>query len=124
MKENDNLEETWKMIQEKYPLVHFTGSSRLYTMVRRMQAEKKYGIPVELRSGFAVSVKTGKNANPANTNMPWGKGDTPVADILKLVQKNKWPIYFDIELEYPVPAASDAQKEVVKCVQFCEKILV
>ena len=63
MKENDNLEETWKMIQEKYPLVMFTGSSRLYTMVRRMQAEKKYGIPVELRSGFAVSVKTGKHAN-------------------------------------------------------------
>lgn len=63
MNENDNLKEIWEMIQEKYPLVHFTGSSRLYTMVRRMQAEKKYGIPIELRSGFAVSVKTGKHAN-------------------------------------------------------------
>lgn len=63
MKENDNLKETWEMIQEKYPLVMFTGSSRLYTMVRRMQAEKKYGIPIELRSGFAVSAKTGKHAN-------------------------------------------------------------
>lgn len=68
--------------------------------------------------------KTGKNGNPANTNMPWGKGDTPVADILKLVQKNKWPIYFDIELEYPVPEDSDAQKEVIKCVEYCRKILV
>jgi len=68
--------------------------------------------------------KTGKNGNPANTNMPWGKGDTPIADILKLVQKNKWPIYFDIELEYSVPENSDAQKEVIKCVEFCKNILV
>lgn len=68
--------------------------------------------------------KTGKNSNPANTNMPWGKGETPIADILKLVQKNKWPIYFDIELEYPVPADSDAQKEVIKCVEYCRDILV
>jgi len=67
--------------------------------------------------------KTGKTGNPANTNMPWGAGDTPVADILKLVQKNKWPVYFDIELEYPVPENSDAQKEVIKCVEYCRKIL-
>lgn len=67
--------------------------------------------------------KTGKNGNPPNTNMPWGKGDTPVADMLKLVQKNKWPIYFDIELEYPVPEDSDAQKEVIKCVEYSKKIL-
>ncbi|MBW6471757.1 MAG: hypothetical protein K0B14_01430 [Anaerolineaceae bacterium] len=63
MSENDNLEEIWNMIQKEYPLVMFTGSSRLYTMVRRMQAEKKNNIPCELRSGFAVSVKSGKHAN-------------------------------------------------------------
>jgi len=68
--------------------------------------------------------KTGKNGNPPNTNMPWGKGDTPIADMLKLVQKNKWPIYFDIELEYPVPEGSNAQEEVKKCVQYCKNILV
>lgn len=68
--------------------------------------------------------KTGKNGNPPNTNMPWGKGDTPIADMLKLVQKNKWPIVFDIELEYPVPEGSDAEEEVKKCVQYCKNILV
>jgi sugar phosphate isomerase/epimerase len=67
--------------------------------------------------------KTGKSSKPANTNMPWGKGETPVADILKLLQKNKWPIYCDIELEYPIPADSDAQKEVIKCVDYCRNIL-
>lgn len=68
--------------------------------------------------------KTGKNASPANTNMPWGEGDTPIADILKLIQSNKWPIYCDIELEYPVPENSDAQKEIIKCVEYCKNILV
>ncbi len=52
------------------------------------------------------------------------KRQTPIAEMLKLVQVNKLPIYFDIELEYPVPDDSDAQKEVIKCVEYCKKILV
>ncbi len=68
--------------------------------------------------------KTGKNGNPPNTNMPWGQGDTPIADMLKLVQDKNWPIYFDIELEYPVPEDSTAQQEVKKCVEYCKNILV
>ncbi len=67
--------------------------------------------------------KTGPNSQPANTNTPWGEGETPIADTLKLIQKNKWPIYCDIELEYNIPEGSDAQKEVVKCVQYCKNIL-
>ncbi len=68
--------------------------------------------------------KTGPKGNPPNTNMEWGKGETPIADILLLVKKNKWPINMDIELEYPVPAGSDAVEEVKKCVDFCRKILL
>jgi sugar phosphate isomerase/epimerase len=67
--------------------------------------------------------KTGPKSSPANTNMPWGKGETPIADILLLIKKNKWPIYADIELEYPVPENSDAIAEVRKCVEFCKNIL-
>ena len=68
--------------------------------------------------------KTGKDSEPANTNMPWGVGETPLGDILKLIQKNKWPIYCDIELEYPVPDDSDAVIETTKCVEYCREILV
>ncbi|MEN8116525.1 MAG: sugar phosphate isomerase/epimerase [Bacteroidota bacterium] len=68
--------------------------------------------------------KTGKDSEPANTNRPWGEGETPIADILNLVKKNKWPIYCDIELEYQIPEDSDAQKEIVKCVEYCKNILV
>ena len=67
--------------------------------------------------------KTGKKSEPANTNRPWGEGDTPIADILNLIKENKWPIYCDVELEYPVPENSDAQKEIIKCVEYCKNIL-
>jgi sugar phosphate isomerase/epimerase len=57
-------------------------------------------------------------------NMPWGQGDTPIAEVLQLVKKNGWDIYPDIELEYEVPEGSDAVKEVQKCVEYCKRALV
>jgi len=75
---------------------------------------------------FSVHMKdkTGPKSTPPNTNMEWGKGETPIADVLLLIKKQKWPIHVDIELEYPVPEGSDAVKETKKCVEFMRKILV
>ena len=75
---------------------------------------------------FSVHLKdkTGKFSEPANTNQPWGEGETPLADILVLIRDNKWPIHCDIELEYEVPEGSDAVKEVTKCVEYCRNILL
>jgi len=56
-------------------------------------------------------------------NLPWGQGQTPIKEVLQLLKKEKWPIYADIELEYKVPAGSDAVKEVAKCVQYCKEAL-
>jgi sugar phosphate isomerase/epimerase len=71
-----------------------------------------------------IKDKTGPKGNPPNTNMSFGKGETPIADILLLIKKNKWPINVDIELEYPVPEGSDAVAEVRKCVEYLKAILV
>lgn len=68
--------------------------------------------------------KTGPKAANPDKNQPFGQGETPVVDILRLVQKNRWPIACDIELEYNVPAGSDAVKEVIKCVTYCREALV
>lgn len=68
--------------------------------------------------------KTAKDANPADTNKPWGEGDTPLEDILKLIQENDWDIYCDIELEYKIPESSDAVTETGKCVEYCKNILL
>jgi sugar phosphate isomerase/epimerase len=67
--------------------------------------------------------KTGPDADPADTNMPFGQGSTPLADILLLLKEKKWPITADIELEYPIPDDSDAVIEVTRCVEYCRAIL-
>jgi len=67
--------------------------------------------------------KTAKGKDPENKNMPWGTGDTPIAEILQLIQKNNWPIHCDVELEYDIPEDSDAVKETAKCVAFCKAAL-
>ena len=59
--------EEWRVRLEKLakenPLVSYTDAGRTFSMVRRMKAEKKMGIPISLRSGFAISTKNGKAAN-------------------------------------------------------------
>ena len=62
---------------------------------------------------------------PANgaKNLAWGTGDTPITAILQTVKKNKWTMPATIELEYEVPANSDAVQEVKKCVDYCRKAL-
>lgn len=70
-----------------------------------------------------IKDKTGpKHATP-NANMPFGKGETPVADVLLLLKKEKWPINVDLELEYRIPEGSDAAKEVKICIDYMRNIL-
>ncbi|MDR2469144.1 MAG: sugar phosphate isomerase/epimerase [Tannerella sp.] len=75
-------------------------------------------------SSIHVKDKTGPNATPPNANQPFGEGQTPLKEMFLLIQKEKWPITCDIELEYKVPENSDAVKEVTKCVEYCRKILL
>jgi len=56
-------------------------------------------------------------------NLAWGKGDTPIREILQLVKKNKWTMPATIELEYQVPPGSDAVKEVATCLDYCKEAL-
>jgi sugar phosphate isomerase/epimerase len=56
-------------------------------------------------------------------NLVWGTGETPIRQILQVVKKNKWKIPGSVELEYDIPAGSDAVQEVRKCVEFCRKAL-
>jgi sugar phosphate isomerase/epimerase len=75
---------------------------------------------------FSVHIKdkTGPKTTPANTNQVWGQGEMPLADVLLLIKKNKWPISCDIELEYEVKPWSNAVKETKLCVDFARQILM
>lgn len=56
-------------------------------------------------------------------NLPWGEGQTPIKEILQLMRKEKWTFPANIELEYKIPAGSDAIKEVARCVEYCRAAL-
>jgi hypothetical protein len=70
-----------------------------------------------------IKDKTGPKHIQPNTNKPFGQGETPIADILLLIKKEKWPINVDLELEYDIPAGSDPVKEVTKCIEYMRAIL-
>jgi sugar phosphate isomerase/epimerase len=62
---------------------------------------------------------------PANGkgNLPWGTGNTPIADALRLMRDQKYAFPATIELEYAVPQGSNPIAEVKKCLAFCQTAL-
>jgi sugar phosphate isomerase/epimerase len=66
-----------------------------------------------------LHLKDKKKASNGGGNGPWGTGDTPIKDCLKLLQKNKWNIPANIEFEYE----GDPVTEVTKCLQLCREYL-
>ena len=56
-------------------------------------------------------------------NLPWGEGDTPIAEILRLMKQKQYKFMATIELEYPTPEGSNVMAELHKCVSFCKAVL-
>ena len=56
-------------------------------------------------------------------NVPFGKGDTPIKEVLQVIRDNKWDIQATIEFEYSVPQGSNRMAEIGKCVQYCREAL-
>jgi sugar phosphate isomerase/epimerase len=67
--------------------------------------------------------KAGSNGKDGAT-VPFGQGDTPIKDCLRVIRDNKWPITATIEFEYPVPPGSDRMAEMAKCVEYCKAALL
>lgn len=80
---------------------------------------------IEKQHKNILSMHTKDRQTPENGkgNVPWGNGDTPIGDVLKLMQKNKYDFPATIELEYEVPENSNPIKEVQKCLEFCRQQL-
>ena len=69
-----------------------------------------------------VHIKDRKKGNGANT--PFGEGDTPIIEVLRLIRDNKWPIQATIEFEYKIPAGSDRMTEIARAIKYCHDALV
>jgi len=66
-----------------------------------------------------LHLKDMKKATNGGGYTPFGQGDAPLKDVLKLVQKNKWNIPVNIEFEYQ----GDPKVEVPKCFAFVKEAL-
>ncbi len=56
-------------------------------------------------------------------NMPFGQGETPLKEILKLMKQKKYKFPASIEYEYETPQGSDVLSEMKKCVQYAKDAL-
>ncbi len=56
-------------------------------------------------------------------NLPWGQGDTPIKEVLRLMARERYTFPANIELEYPIPEGSDRVTEMKKCLQYCRDAL-
>lgn len=54
-------------------------------------------------------------------NMPWGQGETPIAEVLQLLKRERWPIRAYIEYEYRGQGSS--VEEVKKCLAYARQAL-
>ena len=70
-----------------------------------------------------MHIKDRKTKANGGANMPWGQGDTPIKEILTLLKEKKYKIPATIELEYDIPAGSDAVKETKICVEYAKNAL-
>lgn len=64
-----------------------------------------------------------RNRGEDGANLPWGQGETPLAEVLQLLKRERYPIPAMIELEYEIPEGSDVLTEVGNCVAFCRNAL-
>lgn len=80
-------------------------------------------IKAKHRHIVSMHTKDRKSKAHGGANMPWGEGDTPIVEVLQLMSKNNYKFPATIELEYKIPAGSDAVKEVAKCLEYARKAL-
>ena len=71
----------------------------------------------------SIHLKDRKSKEHGAANLMWGEGDTPIKEILNLLKEKKYKFPATIELEYKIPAGSDAVKETKKCVEYAKHAL-
>jgi sugar phosphate isomerase/epimerase len=75
------------------------------------------------RKGPAAESGEAGGGGRGGSNVPWGQGGTPLAEILQLMKKNKYKFPASVEFEYPTPEGSDVLTEVKKCLEYCKHAL-
>ena len=67
-----------------------------------------------------VTVHLKDRKRDQGANVPWGEGDTPIREVLLLLQAEGWDIPANIEYEYE---GGDTLTEVGRCLDYCRAVL-
>ena len=70
----------------------------------------------------SIHVKDRRRKN--GPELPFGTGDTDLKGLFALLRSERLDIPCDIELEFAIPAGSDAVRETAKCRDWCQNCLV
>lgn len=68
-----------------------------------------------------VNIRVRDRKRNNGRNMPFGQGDTPIKEVLRLIRDNKYPIRCYIEYEYG--SFRSSVEEVRRCVDYCREAL-
>ncbi len=71
----------------------------------------------------SMHIKDRQDPAHGKGNLPWGQGNTPLTDALRLMREQKYTFPASIELEYEIPEGSNSVVEVRKCVEYCRNVL-
>lgn len=71
----------------------------------------------------SLHVKDRTTPDNGAENLVWGKGDTPIKEVLQLMRDENYTFPATVELEYQIPDGSNAVQEVSRCFDFCKKSL-
>tara|TARA_B110000116_G_C16783925_1_gene559830 strand:+ start:1193 stop:2158 length:966 start_codon:yes stop_codon:yes gene_type:complete len=72
----------------------------------------------------SMHIKDRHHPDKGAENKPFGEGDTPILEVIKLVHSNGYKIPLSIEFEYKTPEKSNAVREVKKCLEYCKQALI
>lgn len=70
----------------------------------------------------SLHLKDRKRGTNGGENVPWGQGDTPIAEVLQLMKAERYTFPATIELEYEVEG-SNPMAELARCVAYCKEAL-
>ena len=71
----------------------------------------------------SMHIKDRKKGINGGDNLPFGEGDTPIADVVRLINNEGYTFPITIELEYNIPEGSNSIEEIKKCLNYINNSL-
>jgi sugar phosphate isomerase/epimerase len=72
---------------------------------------------------LSMHVKDRQNPENGKKNLPFGQGDTPIKEVLKLMRDQNYNFPATVEYEYRTPKDSSVIEEVKKSIEYCKNAL-